>query len=770
MSTVPPSSAACDVVIEVRASTHKAGNGVASSAGSTAAAAAETGEKRREAPWKKLALDTSLLRVETAVASSLTTSQGLRKVVNECASAGVSLLYWSPEPGIEAEYCESEHASQPWFTGYAVAKAVLFRQDVLLSSATGPLADVRDADAANQCDDVVSVPPSGKPDEALIDLGLVSGEHSRFRRDPALTRAQFEAMYRAWVCNSISRKAADEVLVCREKNTGVVAGMITLKLVSSDDDGGVVDVTDENKNGGKNDKGTVEERHKNENKNDKENVKDATNGALPSPTNVASTVATIGLLAVSPKYQRQGIGRTLMRAAFQWATKRNARVVEVSTQEENAGAMRFYASQGFQEVSRKTNYHIWIPSSVVGSRVRFNVPYFTGREVLALNDVIESSALDSLGKYTRRCQEWMERTLGSPQALLTHSATAALEQAAILCQLKEGDEVIMPSYTFVSTANAVVLRGAVPVFVDVIPEDITIDASAIEAAITEKTRAIIVVHYAGMPCDMDPIMALAKRHNLYVIEDAAQALLSKYKGRHLGTIGHFGCFSFHYTKNTVCGEGGALLVNDEQFLVQSRIVREKGTNRSDFMDKKVSKYEWLSIGSSFEPNELSAAFLLSQLEEAHECRRRRLCVWSAYQKLLAPLEKAGKLTLARVADAAADDKGGSKNSSGNGHIFWVMFRSSSESKAAEAWMEKHGVQCLRHYVPLHLSEGGRRYARSLGDMRTTGRVVEDLLRLPVWYGMTWAHVHRVVQGLYDFFAMEAPSHKKVMGLFAPVQP
>jgi len=743
MSTVPPSSVACDVVIELKASPSKARNGFASAA----AAAAETREARKEALWKKLDLDTSLLRVETAVALPFMPLQSLKKVIHECASAGISLLHWSPEPGVEAA-CGSELVTQPWFTGYAVANTVLFRQNVV-RSATGPLADVRDADAANQCDDVESVPPSDKPDKALIDLGLVSGEHSRFRRDPALTRAQFEAMYRAWVCNSIGRKAADEVLVCRKKNTGEVAGMITLKVVLSDDGVG----TDPGDGSGRN-------------KNEKENVKDATNGALPSPTNAAPTAVIIGLLAVSPKYQRQGVGRTLMRAAFQWAMKHNAHLIEVSTQEENAGAMRFYASQGFQQVSRKTNYHIWIPSSVVGSRVHFNAPYLTGREVLALNDVIESSALDSLGKYTRRCQEWMERTLGCPQALLTHSATAALEQAAILCELKQGDEVIMPSYTFVSTANAVVLRGAIPVFVDVVPEDITINVSAIEAAVTEKTKAIIVVHYAGMPCDMDPIMAVAKRHNLYVIEDAAQALLSKYKGRHLGTIGHFGCFSFHYTKNTFCGEGGALLVNDEKFLVQSRIVREKGTNRSDFMDNKVAKYEWLSIGSSFEPSELSAAFLLSQLEEARECKGRRLRVCFAYQYLLAALEESGKLTLARVEGAAPDEE--PKGSTGNGHIFWIMFNSSSEREAAGAWMQKHGVQCCRHYVPLHLSEGGRRYARSVGDMRTTIRVGEDLLRLPVWYGMTWAHVHRVVEALYTFFAEEAPSHKKVMGLFAPV--
>lgn len=223
---------------------------------------------------------------------------------------------------------------------------------------------------------------------------------------------------------------------------------------------------------------------------------------------------------------------------------------------------------------------------------------------------------------------------------------------------------------------------------------------------------------------------------------------SQSKGKHLGTIGHFGCLSFHYTKNTICGKGGALLVNDATFLMQSRIVREKWTNRSDFMDNKVSKYEWLSIGSSFEPSELSAAFLLSQLEEARECKGGRLRVCFAYQHLLAALEEAGKLTLARVADSAPDEE--SKGSTGNGHIFWIMFNSSSEREAAEAWMQKHGVQCCRHYVPLHLSEGGRRYARSVGDMRTTIRVGEDLLRLPVWYGMTWAHVHRVVQGLYTF--------------------
>jgi dTDP-4-amino-4,6-dideoxygalactose transaminase len=682
--------------------------------------------------WKRLDLDTSLLSVETAIALPTLKADGLKAVIEECAEAGVGLLYWTPEPSALHE--EDQILSQPWFTGYAVANPVLFRREVSLASE--PLADGESVDQWV----VAPASPLDRSNDSLIELGVASGGHSCFRRDPALTRAQFEAMYRAWVCNSINRKTADDVLVCRKKS-GEVAGMITLKLVHEEHDAAA------------NDTRSCRESTK-------ENAGE--HGTAPP-----AAVAVIGLLAVSPKFQRQGVGRTLMQAAFRWSRERRARAIEVGTQEENEGAMRFYASQGFEQVSRKTSYHIWIPSSVVGSRVRFNVPYLTGREARHLNDVIENNALDSLGSYTRRCQEWMERTLGSPQALLTHSATAALEQAALLCELKEGDEVVMPSYTFVSTANAVVLRGAVPVFVDANPKDITIDASAIEAAITERTKAIIVVHYAGMPCDMDPIMALAKRRGLYVIEDAAQALLSKYKGKYLGTIGHFGCFSFHYTKNTVCGEGGALLVNDERFLVQSRIVREKGTNRSDFMDNKVAKYEWLSIGSSFEPCELSAAFLLPQLEDAPESRKRRLRVCSAYQSLLMPLEKAGKLTLARVAEA--EDAADSAASSGNGHIFWIMFKSSSEREAAEAWMHKHGVQCCRHYVPLHLSQGGQRYARSAGDMSTTIKVGDVLLRLPLWAGMTWAHVHRVVDGLFGFFDLKPPSCKEALKYFTPEQ-
>ena len=339
-----PAGVGC--VIELKASPNKVGDA------SAPATTASDVTGKRDAPWKRLDFDTELLRVKTAVALPSLTAQGLKNVVDQCASEGVGLLYWTPEPGSAGE--EDAAVSQPWFTGYAVANAVLFRQDVsslALDPQPAAAGAIADADAEQR---VVSMPPSDEQNEELIDLGLVSGEHSRFRRDPALTRAQFEAMYRAWVCNSINRKAADDVFVCR-KESGEVAGMITLKLVHEGHDAAA--------------------------NNNKHSYRDSTKeNAGEHGTAPPTAVAVIGLLAVSPKFQRQGVGRTLMQAAFCWSRERRARAIEVGTQEENEGAMRFYASQGFEQVSRKTSYHIWIPSSVVGSRVRFNVPYLTGRE------------------------------------------------------------------------------------------------------------------------------------------------------------------------------------------------------------------------------------------------------------------------------------------------------------------------------------------------------------------------------------------------------
>ena len=320
--------------------------------------------------------------------------------------------------------------------------------------------------------------------------------------------------------------------------------------------------------------------------------------------------AIIHDFVLSRKMWRPCAGSLLLRTASDMARTGGATSLVANATTQQVEAIHALRAHGFRQIAQATVHHVWLPTT---ERVIFNVPHLTGREVPNLTQAVHGNALDSLGPFTRACEAWMRAKLQAPTVLLTHSATAALEQAALLCGLGAGDEVVMPSYTFVSTASSVVLRGATPVFVDVDEASLNVSADRIKAALTPATKAIIVVHYAGIPADMDAIMALANERGLYVIEDAAQAFLSKHRGRYAGTIGHFGCFSFHYTKNTVCGEGGALCVNDVAFQSAAPIVREKGTNRSDFINNKVAKYEWVGLGSSYEPSELSAAFLLAQL-------------------------------------------------------------------------------------------------------------------------------------------------------------
>ncbi|KAM3568937.1 hypothetical protein VYU27_008952 [Nannochloropsis oceanica] len=384
--------------------------------------------------------------------------------------------------------------------------------------------------------------------------------------------------------------------------------------------------------------------------------------------------------------------------------------MSVKTQAINRSAMSFYPSRAFlPSGSPKATYHIWLTHKVLPC-VRYNVPYITGDEINALSRVVTANAIDSLGPHTVACERWLEARLECSKALLTLSATAALEQAVLLCELEPGDEVIMPSFTFVSTANAVALRGAVPVFVDVAGgDDLNLDPEAVRRSVTDKTKAIIVVHYGGKACNMDAIMLVAEEHQLTVIEDAAQAFLSTYNGKYLGTIGHIGCLSFHYTKNTICGEGGALLVNDPKFHFQAVIVREKGTNRTEFMLGKICKYEWLCLGSSYVPSELCAAFLLPQLHDAEEVTRRRRLICTAYTNLLAPLAAQCLLTIPKPTEASADGVNGAGGgpTHGNGHLFAVLFPSPEARQAAQAAMAERNIQCLTHFVPLHLSEGGK---------------------------------------------------------------
>ena len=357
--------------------------------------------------------------------------------------------------------------------------------------------------------------------------------------------------------------------------------------------------------------------------------------------------------------------------------------------------------------------------------IPFNRPSLTGRESLYLEQVYSAGHLSGDGFFTKKCHSWLEQKTGVVKALLTHSCTAALEMAAILADIQPGDEVIMPSYTFVSTANAFVLRGGVPVFVDIRPDTLNIDERLIEAAITSRTKAIVPVHYAGVACEMDVIMSIASRYNLLVIEDAAQGVMSTYKGKSLGAIGHMGTYSFHETKNVISGEGGALLVSDERFSERAEIIREKGTNRGLFFRGQVDKYTWVDIGSSYLPSEIIAAFLWAQLEDAEQITSRRLDVWNRYHAELAPLERAGQLRRPIVPE----------NCGQNAHMYYVLLNSLEHRTKAIKQLREREVTPVFHYVPLHTSPAGRKYGRASGSMTYTDSLSDRLLRLPLWLGL-----------------------------------
>lgn len=371
--------------------------------------------------------------------------------------------------------------------------------------------------------------------------------------------------------------------------------------------------------------------------------------------------------------------------------------------------------------------------------IPFNKPFIIGRELSLISEAVEQGHLSGDGAYTKLCHQWLEDKLGCHKALLTHSCTGALEMAAILCDLKPGDEVIMPSYTFVSTANSFVLRGAVPVFIDIRSDNLNIDESLIEAAITPKTRVIVPVHYAGVPCEMDRIMAIANKHNLLVVEDAAQALLSTYKGKPLGSIGHFGCLSFHETKNIISGEGGALLVNDPRFAQRAEIIREKGTNRSQFFRGEVDKYTWIDIGSSYLPSELVSAFLYAQLERADKIIARRCSICAIYSEQLTPLEQTTKVRLPHF------------NSDSNGHIFYLLLDNLDTRARLITHLKAQGILSVFHYVPLHTSPAGEKYGRVGSSMKITDDLSEKILRLPLYYEISNDDIALICSTIHNFF-------------------
>lgn len=375
-------------------------------------------------------------------------------------------------------------------------------------------------------------------------------------------------------------------------------------------------------------------------------------------------------------------------------------------------------------------------------RIPFNRPFIVGKEMTYITQAVSrNSHTAGNGPFTRKCEAWLEQHLSCPKAILVHSCTAALEMAAILTDIRPGDEIIMPSYTFVSTASAFVLRGGVPVFVDIRPDTLNIDEALIENAVTARTRAIVPVHYGGIPCDMDAIMDIADRHHLFVIEDAAQGILSTYRGRPLGTIGHLGACSFHETKNIISGEGGALLINDEAFIDRAEIISEKGTDRRRFFRGQVDKYTWVDLGSSYMPSDILAAFLFAQMENAPAIIAKRNILYDLYMKELGDPAERGCFRLpCPVGDCSI-----------NGHIFFIITKSLDERKKLSLFLEKRGISSAFHYVPLHSSTAGKRFGRPSGGMDVTEKVSACLLRLPLYYEMTQDDVHRVSKSIIDFY-------------------
>lgn len=373
--------------------------------------------------------------------------------------------------------------------------------------------------------------------------------------------------------------------------------------------------------------------------------------------------------------------------------------------------------------------------------IRFNVPPYVGKETEYMKAAIDSHKICGDGEFTKRCNAWIEEHTGTAKALLTTSGTQALEMAALLSDIQPGDEVILPSYTFVSTANAFVLRGAKLVFVDIRPDTMNIDEKLIEDAITDKTRAIVPVHYAGVGCEMDTIMDIAKRHNLVVVEDAAQGVNAFYKGRALGSIGDYGCFSFHETKNYSMGEGGAILINRPEQIEDAEIIREKGTDRSRFFRGQVDKYTWVNIGSSFLPSDINAAYLMAQLEMADEINENRLQSWARYNEGLQDLAQEGVIELPYIPEECAH----------NAHMFYIKTKDMEERKALISYLKERDIAAVFHYVPLHSAPAGLRFGRFHGEDRYTTKESERLLRLPMYYNLSESDQQKVIDAVYGFY-------------------
>lgn len=582
----------------------------------------------------------------------------------------------------------------------------------------------------------------------LTQLSLDAGVYSRFKVDRMLPEKVYAGVFGGWIKNSINKKMANETFVAVHRESKKEIGLVTVKQ-----------------------KGPA--------------------------------MVDIGLLAVDSNHRRKGISRSLLCKAAQWSQERlkgisNARL-QVVTQGANATACLAYENFGFTIESTQIVNHVWLPEHLGGLQheaaaakldnlgIPFCKQYLTGNETLYINEILDSGLLNSASKFTSLCamrlrkvlngEEFLSSNPNSPtrgarviasssssasavtanadnddgrggggkadcdEVVVTASGTAALEMAALLCEVGPGDEVIMPSYTFSSTANAFVLRGAVPVFVDIRADTLNIDETLVEAAVTARTKVICVVHYGGVACEMDTICDIASRHSLLVVEDAAQAFLSSYKGRKLGTIGDLGCFSFHYTKNIICGEGGALAVNRSPARAKRALILwEKGTNRCDFMSRKVDKYEWVDVGSSNVPSEISSAILWAQLQEADRITRERQLNFTAYRE---GLQHLADKNLVRIPVVPTECES-------NAHIFFLVLPTKRKRDEVQRYLKGCDISVFSHYVPLHSSPAGRKYGRVASNseaMAVTDTTSDCLLRLPMWVGDSRNMVKQVIQAV-----------------------
>lgn len=526
------------------------------------------------------------------------------------------------------------------------------------------------------------------PTNELYELSIESGVYSRFNTDKNFKKGDFENLYRVWIEKSlIDKDFCTGVLVYKEKKS--ILGFVTFKLDSK------------------------------------------------------KSVATIGLIAVSQKSRGRGIATSLLKYLEHVVRKSGGKEIYVTTQGSNIPACMLYKKNGYKIYDVLNTYHFWFKDKNrdnLAKKIPYNKPILVGKELEYINNAQSRGQLSGGGYYTKKCQKIIEDQINCRKCLLTHSCTGALEMAAILSEVGVGDEVIMPSYTFVSTANAFVLRGATPVFVDINQTTLNIDPGEIEKAVSSKTKAIVVVHYAGVPCDMDRIMDIAHKNGLIVVEDAAQAYLTKYKNRNLGSIGDFATFSFHETKNVISGEGGALCINNNKFVDRAEVIWEKGTNRSSFMRGEENKYTWVDVGSSFLPSELVSAFLFAQLETADEITKKRLKKWNIYYELFEKLEKEG---YAKRPDI--------KTKYHNGHIFYLLLGNEVVRNELINYLKLNNILTVFHYVPLHSSPAGKKYGRYVGDMKNTDKISKTIIRLPLFNSLDISDQKLIKDSIIKFF-------------------